>query len=79
MLVQTCPHWWRPFEVREVPDEGQEPVIGDVESRELGGGGFFLLLGLPVRALLALALVAFLFGWALGSQLVIMCGYHNRL
>ena len=27
------------FEVGEVPDEGQELVIGDVESGELGGRG----------------------------------------
>ena len=28
-----------PFEVGEVPNDGQEPVVGDVESCELGGGG----------------------------------------
>ena len=28
-----------PLEVGEVPDDGQELVIGDVESNELGGGG----------------------------------------
>ena len=39
MLVRTCPHWLGPFEAGEVPDKGQEPVIGDVESSELGGGG----------------------------------------
>ena len=44
-----------------------------------GGGGVFLLLRLPVGALLALALVAFLFEWALGGQLVVLGGYHNRL
>ena len=42
-----------------------------------GGGGVFLLLGLPVRALLALALAPFLFGWALGGRLVTLGGYHN--
>ena len=36
-LVWTYPHRWGPFEVGEVPDDGQEPVIGDVESSELGG------------------------------------------
>ena len=30
-----------PFEVGEVLDEGQEPIIGDVESSELGGSLFF--------------------------------------
>ena len=44
-----------------------------------GGGGVFLLLGLPVGAVLALALVVFRFGWALGSWLVALGGYHNRL
>ena len=43
------------------------------------GGGVFLLLGLPVGALMALALVAFLFGWSLGGRLVALSGYHNRL
>ena len=61
MLVRTCPHWWGPLEIEEVLDDGQEPVISDVESSELGGGGggVFLLLILPVGALLALALAAF--------------------
>ena len=40
-LVWSCPHWWGPFEVGEIADEGQEPVICDVESRELGGSFFF--------------------------------------
>ena len=44
-----------------------------------GGGGVFLLLGLPVGAVLALALAAFLFGWALGGRLVALGGYHNSL
>ena len=39
MLVRTYPNRWGPLEVGEVPDDGQEPVIGDVESSELGGGG----------------------------------------
>ena len=39
MLVRTGPHWWGPFEVGEVPDEGQELIIGDVESSGGGGGG----------------------------------------
>ena len=81
-MVQTGSHWWGPFEVGEVLDEGQESIIGDVESSELGGGGgggSFLLLGLPIGALLVLALVAFLLRRALGGWLVILGGYHNRL
>ena len=33
-LVRTDPHWWGPFKVGEVPDEGQKSIIGDVESSE---------------------------------------------
>ena len=44
-----------------------------------GGGGGGFLLGLPVRALLALALAAFLFGWSLGGRLVALGGYHHSL
>ena len=40
-LVRTCSHRWGPFEVGEVLDDGQEPVIGDVESSELGGSFLF--------------------------------------
>ena len=77
MLVRTGPHWWGPLKVGEVPDEGQESIIGDVESSELGG--VFLLLGLPIGALLVLALVGFLLGRALGGRLLVLGGYHNRL
>ena len=38
-LVWTDPHWWGPFKVGEVPNVGQESIIGDVESCELGVGG----------------------------------------
>ena len=58
-LVRSCPHWRGPLEAEEIADEGQEPVIGDVESSELGG--IFLLLGMPVWELLALSLTTFLF------------------
>ena len=69
-----------PLEVGEVPDDGQEMVIGDVESNELGGGGgIFPLLRLPVGALLAFALVAFLFLRALSSRLAAPGGYHGGL
>ena len=37
-LVWSCPHWRGPFEVGEIADEGQEPIICNVESNELGGG-----------------------------------------
>ena len=40
-LVRTCSHRWGPFEVGEVPDDGQEPVIGNVESSELEGSFLF--------------------------------------
>ena len=56
---------------------GQEPVIGDVESSELGG--IFHLLRLPVRGFLALALTAFLFRRALSSRLAALGGYHDGL
>ena len=45
-LVWTYPHRWGPFEVGEVLGDGQEPIMGDVESSELGG--IFRLLVLPV-------------------------------
>ena len=76
-LVWSCPHWRGPFEVREIANEGQEPVICDVERSELGR--IFLLLGTPVWELLALALTAFLFGRALGGRLSVLGGYHNSL
>ena len=76
-LVRTCSHRWGPFEVGEVPDDGQEPVIGDVKSSELGG--IFPLLGLPIGALLAFALAAFMFGRALSGRLATLGGYHDGL
>ena len=44
-----------------------------------GGGGVFLLFELPVGALLALALAAFMFGWALSGWFVALGSYHNCL
>ena len=76
-LVWTYPHRWGPFEVGEVPDDGQEPVIGDVESSELRG--IFPLLGLLVGSLLAFALAAFLFERALSDRLAALGGYHDGL
>ena len=77
MLVLIGPHWWGPFKVGEVPNEGQESIIGDVESGELGG--IFLFLELPIGALFVLALVAFLLGRTLGGRFTVLGGYHNSL
>ena len=71
-LVRACPHRWGLLEVGEVLDNGQESVIGDVESSELGR--IFHLLGLPVGALLALPLIAFLFGRDLSSRIPTLGG-----
>ena len=49
-----------PLEIGEVPNEGKEPVIGDVERSELGG--LLALFRLLVRAFLTLVLTALLFG-----------------
>ena len=57
MLVRACPHGWGPLEIGEVPNEGEEPVIGDVERSELGG--LLALFRLPVRALLTLVRLLF--------------------
>ena len=76
-LVRTCPHGWGPFEVEEVPDDGQELVIGDVESSE--SGGIFPLLGFPIKTFLAFSLATFLFGLALSSRLTALGGYHDGL
>ena len=77
-LVWIGPHWWGPFKIGEVPNEGQESIPGDVESGELGGV-VFLLLGLPIGALLVLALVAFLFGRTFYNRFTVLGGYHNSL
>ena len=76
-LVRSYPHLRGPLKVEEIADKGQEPVISDVESSELGG--IFLLVGLPVWELLALALTAFLFEQTLGGRLSVLCSYHNSL
>ena len=38
-LVRARPHGRGSLEIGEVPNKGEEPVIGDVEISELGGGG----------------------------------------
>ena len=60
MLVGACPHKWGLLEIGEVPNEGKELVIGDVERSELVG--LLALFRLLVRALLTLVLTALLFG-----------------
>ena len=77
VLVRFCPHWRGPLEAGDIADKGQEPVIVNVESSEMGG--IFLLLGMPVWELLALALTAFLFGRTLDGRLSVLGGYHNSL
>ena len=77
-LVWTDPHWWGPFKIGEVPNEGQESIASDVESGELRGV-VFLLLGLPIGALLVLALVAFLFRRTFSDRFTVLGGYHNSL
>ena len=78
-MVWPGPHWWWPFKIREVPNEGQELIIGNVKCGELGwgeggGGG-----GSRMRALRVFALVAFLLGRTLGSRFAVLGGYHNSL
>ena len=40
-LVQICPHGWGPFKLRVIPDEREQPVVGDVKRGELGRIPFF--------------------------------------
>ena len=61
-LVRARPHGRGSLEIGEVPNKGEESVIGDVERSELGGGGLLALFRLPVKALLTLVLAALLFG-----------------
>ena len=35
-LVWICPHGWGPFKLGVIPDEGEQPVVGDVKRGELG-------------------------------------------
>ena len=54
-------------------------MFGNSDGPSHAGLLVFLFLRLSIGALLALALVAFLFGWALGDRLVVLGGYHNSL
>ena len=42
-VVWTDPHWWWPFKIWEVPNEGQESIVGEllraVNWGKGGGGG----------------------------------------
>ena len=66
-----------PFKVGVVPDEGEQPVIGDVEGGELGR--FPFLVWLFLGTLLTLALAPFLFGVALCARFAALGGYHHCL
>ena len=35
-LVRIFPHGWGPFKLGVIPDEGEQPVVGDVKRAELG-------------------------------------------
>ena len=76
-LVRICPHGWGLFKIGVVPDEGEQPVIEDVEGGELGRFPFlsWLLLG----ALLTLALASFMFGLALYGSFAALGSYHHYL
>ena len=41
-LVRTCPHGQGPFELGVIPDQGEQPVVGDVKRGELGRIPFLL-------------------------------------
>ena len=76
-LVRIYPHEWGPFEHGVIPDEGEQPVVGDVKRGELGGISF--LLWLFLGALLALILTSFLFRLALCGSFAALGSYHYRL
>ena len=76
-LVRICPHRWGPFKIRVVPDEGEQPVIGDVEGSELGR--FPFLFWLFLGALLTFALTSFLFEVALCGRFAALGSYHHCL
>ena len=47
-LVRICSHGRGPFKIGVVPDEGEQPVIGDVEEGELGRFPFLFWMFLGV-------------------------------
>ena len=76
-LVRICLHGRGPFKIGVVLDEGEQPVIGDVEGGELGRFPFLFLSFLG--ALLTLALASFLFGLALCGSFAALGSYHHFL
>ena len=42
VLLKIRLNWCRPFKVRVIPDEREEPVVGDVQRGELGRFSFSL-------------------------------------
>ena len=76
-VAVICPHGRGPFKIGEVSDEGEQPVIGDVEGDELGRFPFLFWLFLGV--LLTLALTSFLFGVALCGRFSALGSYHHCL
>ena len=77
VLVRICLHGQGPFKIGVVPDEGEQPVIRDVEGGELGR--FPFLFWLFLGALLTLAMASFLFGLALCGSFVALGTYHHCL
>ena len=85
-LVRIFLHGWGPFKLGVIPDEGEQPVVGDVKRGELGGGGgggggggIFFLFWLFLGALLALILTSFLFRLALCGSFAALGSYHYHL
>ena len=76
-LVRIFPHRQGPFKIGVVFDDGEQPVIGDVEGGELGR--FPFLFWLFLGALLTLALTSFLFGVALYGRFATLGSYHYYL
>ena len=76
-LVQIFPHRRGPFKILVVPDEGEQPVIRDVEGGELGR--FHFLFWLFLGALLTLALASFLFELDFCCKFIALGSYYHCL
>ena len=77
VLVRICPHGRGPFELGVIPNEGEQPIVGDVKRGELGKIPF--IFKLFSGTLLALALASFLFRMALCGSFVALGSYHYCL
>ena len=77
MFVRVRSHGRRPLELRVIPNEGTQLVVGDVKGGELGRISF--LFGLLLGTLLALALASFLLWLILCSWFTTLRHYHYRL